>query len=477
MNPNIAKIVNDCIGEHQRLKVANTEELQLDYAGEAKAPSVPIFYPSSTEEVASILQKCNREKVAVVVVGGATNLNQSTVPSPNSMAISLIRMNEVYEIDAFNRYAVVAAGCNTADFVQQVEQQNLYFPQNIASAAHATIGGNLAISSGSPRSLFYGQTKDYVLNLEVVLPDGTVVQTGKNVSKISSGFNLTQLFIGSEGTLGIITKATIKLRPLPTFRRVVQLSFDSFEALFSVFEAIFRKGYEPTSIEFLDQAGVNLIQDYLKQERSLDESYLLWLEWEGHSETYLQETISRFVSDFDEHCQIQVSKTEAENKELLHFRSKIGYAVKHRSYFKDIDVVVPRSEIGKLYEFITQSCEKEKLVFTAFAHIGDGNFHLNILKDDIPEDTWNAVIHGLTRNIIYKAIALGGAVSGEHGIGKANKAVFGELTPATNMAMMRDIKKILDPHGILNHEILIEQQSTSTEQQESNKVDETIISR
>lgn len=438
---------------HLGIEMSSTNAMDLDITGNSEIPNVPILFPESTEEVSKIVAFCHENNIPLVTVGGATNLNGGTVPNATGIALSLKKMDRINYIDTFNRIAQVESGCNTLKFIREVEKNGLLFPQNIASADRSTIGGNLAISSGSPRSLFYGTTKNYALNLEVVLPDGQIINTAYDVTKLATGFNLTQLMIGSEGTLGIITKATFKLIVPKKYRTVSQFTFETETDLFEAFRALFVKGFDPVSVEYMDSQGVAFVKNYLQDSGKISQSKggILWMEWEANTEselltmeTGLKEAFEGVASD------INFAKSEKELAEIWKYRQSIGYAVKEVSSFTDVDVVVPRSKVQELYQNVKFICQQEQLRFTSFAHIGDGNLHINILRDGLSDLDWNAKLDRIFAEIYQKAMDLGGAISGEHGVGVYQQKHLKEFFPAVNLKLNESIKEIFDPKGILN---------------------------
>jgi len=448
-----SKINVDFLSKHLGVELKTTNEMDLDITGNQQIPVVPILFPKTTEEVAKIAAFCNENEIPLVTVGGATNLNGGTVPDKAGIALSLKKMDRINYIDPFNRIAQVECGCNTLKFIKEVEKNGLLFPQNIASADRSTIGGNLAISSGSPRSLFYGTTKNYALNLEVVLPDGRIINTAYDVTKLATGLNLTQLMIGSEGTIGIITKATFKLIVPKKHRIVSQFTFNTESELFDAFKMLFVKGFDPVSVEFMDSQGVTFVKSYLKDSGKISHSLggILWMEWEANKERELEDLEQEIHQVFGNSASnINFARSQEELAEIWKYRQSIGYAVKAVSSFTDVDVVVPRSKVQDLYSTVKSICQKQEVRFSSFAHIGDGNLHINILKDALSESDWNERIDLIFKEIYQRAIDLGGAISGEHGVGAYQQKHLKDFFPKVNMQLNQSIKDLFDPKGILN---------------------------
>ena len=370
------------------------------------------------------------------------------------MILSLERLNKIIEINKVDRIAIVESGVITQDLRYAVLNEGLNFPQNISSASACFIGGNIAVSSGSPKSLKYGATKNYVVNLEVVLPDGRIIWTGKNVSKNATGYNLTQLFIGSEGTLGIITKAVLKL-VLPMKELVLMIPFTKIDNLFTCVQQFFTKGYAASSIEFIDGVGFKLASHYL------DNSYhtkskiegILWIEIEGeYSDKLLDRAleIGEHINEYTEE-EIRVADNPSEVKALWEMRSKVGEAVINHTFFRDVDIVVPRSKIDKMYKAIVIIAEKFNFNYTVFGHVGDGNFHVNIFQNKIQTiQQWEDNIAIWVKAIFLKALELGGTISGEHGIGKINLPFISDAISNDQIELMNNIRKLFDKNKIIN---------------------------
>lgn len=413
-----------------------------------------VVQPKNTQEVSEIITLCNETKTKITVRGGGTGVSGGALSYYQGIILSLERLNKIIEINKVDRIAIVESGVITQDLREAVLNEGLNFPQNISSASSCFIGGNVAVASGSPKSLKYGTTKNYVVNLEVVLPDGSIIWTGKNVSKNATGYNLTQLFSGSEGTLGIITKVVLKLVP-PMKELVFMAPFTDINNLFKCVKHFFEKGYSASSIEFIDAVGFKLASQFLENtfHTTSDVQGVLWIELEGEYPEKLMEKaieIGEFVNQYTKE-EVHIADTPTEVKKLWEMRSKVGEAVINHTYFRDVDIVVPRSKVDQMYEAIVIIANKYNFDYTVFGHIGDGNFHVNIFqKKQQTIEEWESNIAIWVREIFLKALELGGTISGEHGVGKTNLPYIEEAIPTNQLKIMNDIKKLFDVNQIIN---------------------------
>ena len=413
-----------------------------------------VVLPKNTQEISDIITLCNETKTSVTVRGGGTGVSGGALSNHKGIILSLERLNNIIEINKVDRIAIVESGVITQDLRDAVLKEGLNFPQNISSASSCFIGGNVAVASGSPKSLKYGATKNYVVNLEVVLPNGSIIWTGKNVSKNATGYNLTQLFTGSEGTLGIITKVVLRLVP-PMKELVLMVPFTDINNLFRCVKHFFEKGYSASSIEFIDTVGFKLASQFLDNtfRTTSDVQGILWIELEGEYPEKLMDRaieIGEFVNLYTKE-EVHIADTPTEVKKLWEMRSKVGEAVINHTFFRDVDIVVPRSKVDQMYEAIVIIANKYNFDYTVFGHIGDGNFHVNIFqrKQQTIEE-WETNIAIWVKEIFFKALELGGTISGEHGIGKTNLPYIEDAIPTNQLKIMNDIKKLFDVNQILN---------------------------
>lgn len=422
-----------------------------------------ILLPATANEVAEIAKVCNQHSIGITIRGGGTGVSEGALPGSEGILLSMERLNKVIDINKIDRTVTAEAGVITEHLQAAVAKEGLYFPQNISSSHSCFIGGNIAVSSGSPKSLKYGPTRNYVLNLEVVLADGSIIWTGSNVNKNATGYNLTQLFVGSEGTLGIITKVVLQLVK-PSVELLLLAPFKSIDRLFNCVHRIFMDDYSPSSLEFLDRTGYELASNFLRQAPLFAPGMegLLWVELEGRTIDRLMEDaerVSELIGGFtEEHILVAWSKREVE--QLWAFRKRIGEAVIHHSAFRDVDVVVPRSKIAEMYKALQQIAGSNGLQYTVLGHIGNGNFHINLLRGTLSDGEWNKRLDETVFAILKAAVQLGGTLSGEHGIGKMPFRYVSLAFQDPLLRIMKQIKADLDPNHILNPGTVFSKEST-----------------
>ena len=364
------------------------------------------------------------------------------------LVLSLERMNSILEIDEQDLIAVVEPGVVTGDLQQEVESRGLFYPPDPASHRFCTIGGNIAECAGGLRAVKYGVTRDYVLGLDVVLPTGELVRTGARTLKSVAGYDLTRLFVGSEGTLGIATRIILRLLPLPESVRTLSAFFGTVEGAASAASAVIAKRIVPRALEFVDQAALRAVEGYLKEDLSGGAAAMLIVEVDGPSESTEREIA--LVEQVMEACgatRIVRAGTEAERERIWKARRSLSpalYTIKPKKLNEDI--VVPRSRIPDILLAINGIAGKYGLLIVNFGHAGDGNIHANVMIDDSELEKGRAAV----REIFQETLRLGGSISGEHGIGLAKSEYLPmELGPATINAMQK-IKQALDPNNILN---------------------------
>lgn len=422
-------------------------------SGEETMPGAVVI-PGTVEEIAAIVHYCNSNRISLTLRGGGTGVSGGALCYDKGIILSLERLNTILDINRIDRTVTVEAGMVTQDLQDALKEYGLFLPQNISSAASCFIGGNVAVSSGSPKSLKYGPTRNYVLNLEVVLPDGRIMWTGKNITKNATGYNLTQLFAGSEGTLGIITKVVLQLLHRPE-ELLALIPFNNINRLFDCVQHFFVKGFSASSMEFIDKQGYDIVSGFLNTTSRFKSEIegLLWIELEGKNRELLMkemEEIHGFLGTFTED-EILIAQTPEEIRRLWAMRARVGEAIINVTYFRDIDIVVPRSAIKQMYAAIALVASEYNFKYSAFGHIGNGNFHVNIFQaDDMSQQHWDKITNDGIRKLFTIAAELGGTISGEHGIGKIQKPYAGIALQELQMLYMKEIKKVFDPNGILN---------------------------
>jgi glycolate oxidase len=424
-----------------------TEDLQY-------TPAI-VLKPISVEEVSQIMSYCNERNIPVTPSGARTGLSGGALPIYGGVALSMEKFNRILKIDEKNHQVITEPGVITEVLQNTVKEKGLFYPPDPASKGSCFIGGNISENSGGPKAVKYGVTKDYVLNLEVVLPNGEIIWTGANVLKNATGYNLTQLLVGSEGTLGIITKIVLKLIPHPTQTLLMLVPFfDAAQACEAV-AAIFQAGITPSGLEFMERDALtwtqNFTQDFTIAVKENHQAHLL-IEVDGFDSDQLMQDCERImiVLESFETDEILFADSEAQKNSLWSLRRKVGEAVKSQSIYKEEDTVVPRYELPNLLLAVKRICKKYGLHSVCYGHAGDGNLHVNIIKGNLSDEIWQNDLPVAIRSLFEEVVQLGGTLSGEHGIGWVQKGYMDIAFSDTALNLMRDIKKVFDPNGILN---------------------------
>lgn len=414
-----------------------------------------VVKPGNTQEISELLRYCSSHNICVTVRGAGTGLSGAALPVMGGIILSMERFNRILEIDEKNLQARVQPGVITQVFQEAVIAKGLYYPPDPSSRGSCFIGGNLSHNSGGPRAVKYGVTRDYVLSLEVVLSSGEVIQTGARVLKNSTGYSLTQLMVGSEGTLGVITEATFKLIPYPAMQKTLLAPFQSAQDACTAVSAIFRAGVVPSALEFMERDAIDFTLKH-KPEIQLkpnteDQAHLL-IEVDGQDEESILKDIERIVSVLEEHdCgEILFAETEQQKAGLWKLRRSVAEAVKAHSIYKEEDTVVPRASLPELLAGVKAIGEKYGFRSVCYGHAGDGNLHVNILRGQLSERQWNEEVPKGIREIFQLVVSLGGTLSGEHGIGLVQQPYLDVVFNEVQLNLMRAIKKVFDPSGILN---------------------------
>jgi glycolate oxidase len=386
--------------------------------------------------------------------GAGTGLSGGALPIHHGVVLSTERLNKIIEIDERNLQATVEPGVVTEAFQNAVKEVGLFYPPDPASKGSCFLGGNLSQSSGGPKAVKYGVTKDYVLNMQVVLPTGDIIWTGANTLKNATGYNLTQLMVGSEGTLGIITRIVFKLLPYPQQNILMLAPFRDENQAAEAVSAIFRAGIVPSGLEFMEREAIEWSSRYLNIPLNLPDDIrahlLIELDGQDLDQLYKEaEAVYGVLENYDID-EILLADTAAQKDDLWRIRRNIGNAVRYNSVYKEEDTVVPRAELATLLKGVKEIGSRYGFTSVCYGHAGDGNLHVNIIRGDLDDEMWH---HGLLepiRELFRLCVRLGGTISGEHGIGLVQKPYIGIALPETNLNLMRGIKQVFDPHGILN---------------------------
>jgi glycolate oxidase len=410
--------------------------------------------PQMPEEVSALMKLCSENLIPVTPRGAGTGLSGGALAIKGGLLIAMERFNKVLEIDEANLQATVEPGVITEEFMNQAAAKGLLYPVDPASKGSCFIGGNVSHGSGGPRVVKYGTIREYILNLQVVLPSGEIIWTGANTLKYASGYNLTQLFIGSEGTLGIITKIVVKLIPLPTLDALMLASFATNEAACAAVSAIFRAGIVPSALEFMERRGVEWVKEHddINFDLQDDIQAFLLIEVDGNNQDVIFadcEKINAVLESYD--CKdVLFADSSAQKEELWRLRRTMAVSVKSNSVYKEEDTVVPRAELPQLIKGIKEIGVKYGFKSVCYGHAGDGNLHVNIIKANMSDEDWNSKLKFGIKEIFELTVGLGGTLSGEHGIGLVQKDFMPIKYSEVHFALWRGIKSIFDPKGILN---------------------------
>ena len=417
-------------------------------------PSV-VLLAQNTQEVSEILAYCNSNNIPVTPAGARTGLSGGCLPIHGGVLLSSEKLNRIIQIDEKNAQVITEPAVITEALQNAVKEKGLFYPPDPASKGSCFIGGNIAENSGGPKAVKYGVTKDYVLNLEVVLPDGTIMWTGANVLKNATGYNLTQLVVGSEGTLAFVTKIVLKLIPHPTHTLLMLVPFYDAQQACEAVAAIFNAGITPSGLEFMEHNALKWSQafseDYSIEVKDNHATHLL-IEVDGFDPEQLMKECEGILAVLEQYQtdEILFAESEAQKNTLWSLRRKVGEAVKVQSVYKEEDTVVPRYQLPQLLATVKAIGNKYGFESVCYGHAGDGNLHVNIIKGNLSDAFWNEELTIAIRELFTEVIKMGGTISGEHGIGLVQKPYMDLAFSQTGLELMRGIKKVFDPNGILN---------------------------
>lgn len=413
-----------------------------------------VIKPRTAEEVSSILTICNKEKIPVTPRGAGTGLSGGALPHLGGVLLSTERMNSILEIDERNLQVTTEPGVITEVLQDAVKTKGLFYPPDPSSRGSCFIGGNIAENSGGPKAVKYGVVKDYVLNLEVVLATGEVIWTGANVLKNSTGYNLTQLIVGSEGTLGIVTKIVLKLLPLPKYDLLMLVPFQSLEKAGEAVSAIFRAGFVPSALELVEIDALKIVSkmvdSYAVPIHDTIAAHLI-IEVDGNNQDVLMqemEAIGELLVQYDA-GEIFFADDVQQKNELWKLRRRVAEAVKMDGYLIEEDTVVPRAELPALIKGVKELGLRNNFHAVCYGHAGDGNLHIRIKKEGITDSMNEEMVKNL-RELFELVKKLGGTISGEHGIGLIQKEYMDIVFSEQHILLMKQIKKAFDPNNILN---------------------------
>lgn len=449
-----AAVLRQLEGIVGRQHVLTSAEDMATYAYDATPATVQpaaVVLPANTQEVADVIRLANRQRIPIIPRGSGTNLSGGSVPVPGGIVLTLLRLDRILEIDEGNLTATAQSGVVVDDLQRAVEARGLFYPPDPSSLRVATLGGTVAEGAGGPRGVKYGTTKDYVLGLEVVLPTGAVIRTGGKAVKSVSGYNLTPLFVGSEGTLGVVTEVTVRLLPLPQAKRTCLAVFDAIDDAAQAVAAVIGSHVIPAALEFLDDVSMRCIEAFQPCGLPLDAAAALLIEVDGSPQD-ADAQMERVVAVL-RRCrarQVKVAFTPEQSQELWQAR-RTAYAAMARARPTIIveDATVPRPQVPAMVRAIREAAARHNVQVGLTAHAGDGNMHPQIMCDARDRDEM-ARVERFIAEVFRKALELGGSLTGEHGIGTLKAPFLAWQFGEAGVAAMRAIKQALDPNGILN---------------------------
>jgi len=456
LNPEILHKLTQIVGENYIFTDIETRNhYGHDETEDYVFPPNVVVKPANSNEVSQIIKVANEYKIPTTPIGARTGLSGGSLSIYEGIGLSLERLNKILEIDEQNLQVTVEPAVITQVLRETVAEKGLFYPVDPSSMGSCWIGGNIAENSGGARAVKYGVTKDYVLNLEVVLPNGDIIWTGANTLKNSTGYNLTQLMIGSEGTLGVITKAVLKLLPKNSHNVLMLVPFYKAQEACEAVSAIFRAGIIPSALEFMERDAIDWTLKY-HDDISINvddkvQAHLL-IEVDGNYPEILMleaEKIMSVVEQF-EIDEVLFADTEDTKNALWKMRRSVAEAVKANSIYKEEDTVVPRYMLPEPLTGIKRIGAKYGFKSVCYGHAGDGNLHVNIIKGDMTDDNWQTQVPVGIREIFELTVSLKGTLSGEHGIGYVQKNFMDIAFSRSHLELMESIKRVFDPNNILN---------------------------
>ena len=452
MNTDIVSELRKCLGP-DAVKTVTEDLIAYSYDGTPMLHEMPkaVVFPTSAEEVATILSLASKTGTPVVARGSGTGLSGGSVPVPEGIVLCVARMNRILELDTDNLTMLVEPGVINNEVAMKADAAGLFYPPDPGSMKVSTIGGNVSENSGGLRGLKYGITRDYIMGLEIILASGEKLFTGNKCVKDVAGYSLKDLFIGSEGTLGVVTKILLKLIPKPAARKTLLATYERMDEAAATVSAIIAAKIIPCTMEFLDRTTIRCIENFSKVGLPLDCEAILLLESDGHPAA-VDEEAERMAQIARDHGarSVALAKDAEEATKLMTARRMAIPAMARVAPTTILeDATVPRSKLPEMVRFVQKTAEKYRLTVGTFGHFGDGNLHPTFLANERDEDEIHRV-HEAVREIFAYTVELGGTISGEHGIGLTKKAFLPGAIGEINVRILRDLKRALDPHGILN---------------------------
>jgi len=450
--PNILPSLQHLVGPENVL-TAREDLIPYSFDGTAALKQMPgcVAFAHNTENVVAILKLANETKTPLVTRGSGTGLSGGSLPVTDCIVLCLVKMDKILELDRANLTLLAETGVTTQIISDAANAAGLFYPPDPGSMKISTIGGNVAENSGGLRGLKYGVTRNYVMGLEVVLPNGEILWTGNKCVKDVAGYSLKDLFIGSEGTLGVITKVLLKLIPKPATKKTLVATFAHMDQAAQAVSDIIAAQIIPCTLEFLDRTTIHCVEDYAKIGLPLDCEALLLMETDGHAAAVAEEAAKmEELARKNGALEIRVARDDAEAARLATARRSAFSALARVAPTTILeDATVPRSELAQMIRFVAAVADKYKLRIGTFGHMGDGNLHPTFLTDERNREEMHRVEEAF-KEIFAEAIRLGGTITGEHGIGVAKKSFLPKFAGDAQMRVMRELKSVLDPNHILN---------------------------
>ncbi|MDB6030752.1 MAG: glycolate oxidase subunit GlcD [Verrucomicrobiales bacterium] len=438
---------------HRNVLTQPEDLIPYSFDGTAALQAMPgcVVFATSTEQIRGVLLLANEHGVPVVTRGSGTGLSGGSLPVSSCIVLCTVQMNRILEVDRANLTMLVEPGVTTLAVADAAAAVGLFYPPDPGSMKISTIGGNVAENSGGLRGLKYGITRNYVMGLEIVLPDGEILWTGNKCVKDVAGYSIKDLFVGSEGTLGVITKVLLRIIPKPAAKKTMVATFAQMDHAADAVSAIIAAQIIPCTLEFLDRTTIHCVEDYAKIGLPLNCEALLLIETDGHPAAVADEAAQMEKICREKGCmEVRVAKDEAEATQLANARRSAFSALARLAPTTILeDATVPRSELARMVRYVEAVAKKYKLRVGTFGHMGDGNLHPTFLTDERNKEEMQRV-HEAFREILEEAIRLGGTVTGEHGVGIAKKEILPKFAGAAQMRVMRELRRALDPKGILN---------------------------
>jgi len=437
----------------QNVLTAQEDLISYSFDGTATLQQMPavVVLPTATDQVVAILKLANQTQTAVVTRGSGTGLSGGSLPSANCLVLCLTKMDRILELDRQNLTLLAEAGATTQAIADAAAVAGLFYPPDPGSMKISTIGGNVAENSGGLRGLKYGVTRNYVMGMQAVLAGGEMIWLGNKCVKDVAGFSLKDLFIGSEGTLGVITQVLLRLIPKPAAKKTMVASFPQMDQAAETVSAIIAAQIIPCTLEFLDRTTIGCVEDYAHIGLPLDCEALLLMETDGHPAVVAEEAGRMEQICRDHGCQeVRVAKNEEEADQLAAARRTAFSALARVGPTTILeDATVPRSELGRMIRFIQATAQKYRLRIGTFGHMGDGNLHPTVLTNERNHEEMERVEKAFAE-IFDETIRLGGTITGEHGVGVAKKSILPKALGRETIRVMRELRRSLDPKGILN---------------------------